>query len=233
MYHLAALVGFPACRDAGEAMARRYNVETTKRIFEAAEGANVARFVLASTYSNYGIATDDRPVTETSEVRPQSLCAQTKIEAEHHLLARAAEGSRCAPIVPRFTTLLGVSPRTRFDLIVNQFVFEALTQRRLVIYEGDFRRAFVHVGDIVRALSLLAQASLSDARGEIFNVGHEDGNHTKSHIVELVTAAIPRVQVDPRELSFGGDMRDVAVSWAKIADRLGVQSFHVGPSRDR
>lgn len=221
VYHLAALVGFPACRDAGEAVARRYNVDATTRVYEAAERRGVGRFVLASTYSNYGIAVDDRPVTETSELHPQSLYAETKIAAERYLFSRAEQGARCAPVIPRFTTLFGVSPRTRFDLIVNQFVLEALTQRRLVIYEGDFRRSFVHVLDIVRALRLFADAPVGDVRAQIFNVGHEHGNHTKTRIVELVTSAVPGVEVEHRHLTFGGDMRDVAVSSAKIADRLG------------
>lgn len=221
VYHLAALVGFPACRDAGDAVARRYNVDATKRVFQAAERKGVARFVLASTYSNYGIAVDDRPMTESAELRPQSLYAETKIAAERYLLSRAAEGVRCAPVIPRFTTLFGVSPRTRFDLIVNQFVLEALMRRRLVIYEGDFRRSFVHVRDIVRALRLFAEAPLGDIRGQVFNVGHADGNFTKTKVVELVTTAIPGTEVERRHLSFGGDMRDVTVSCAKIADRLG------------
>ncbi len=224
VYHLAALVGFPACRDAGAEIARRINVDATKRVFEAADRAGVARFVFASTYSNYGLAVDDRPVTETSELHPQSIYAETKIASERYLLARAAEGSRCSPIVPRFTTLFGISPRTRFDLIVNQFVLEALTQRRLVIYEGDFRRSFVHVSDVVRALLLFAQAPLADVRGELFNVGHQEGNHTKTRIVELVTDAVPGVEVERRQLTFGGDMRDVTVSCDKMRDRLGFRA---------
>lgn len=230
VYHLAALVGFPACRDVGRDVARRYNVDATKRVFEAAERRGVERFVLASTYSNYGISVDDRPVTERSETHPQSIYAETKIESELFLLSRAAAGSHCAPVIPRFTTLFGVSPRTRFDLIINQFVLEALTQRRLIIYEGEFRRSFVHVRDIVRALCLFAEVPVSDIRGEIFNIGHEDGNLTKTGIVELVTSAIPGVSVERRTLTFGGDMRDVAVSCAKVADRLGFRASLSVPS---
>lgn len=223
VYHLAGVVGFPACLDIGAAAARRHNVDSTKRMFDSAERTGVGRFVLASTYSNYGIATDGRPVTETSPLWPQSLYAETKIEAEHYLLERARD-SRCSPLIPRFATLFGVSPRTRFDLIVNQFVLEALTRRRLVVYEGDYRRSFVHVLDAVRALLLFATAPISDIRGEVFNVGDETGNHSKSEIVEMVCAAIPGVDVERRELSFGGDMRDVAVSYAKIAARLGFRA---------
>lgn len=170
-------------------------------------------------------------MTETSELHPQSLYAETKIEAERYLLTRAAEDARCAPVIPRFTPLFGVSPHTRFDLIVNQFVLEALTQRRPVIYEGDHRRAFVHVRDVVRALRSLVEAPLADVRAQIFNVGHETGNHTKTAVVDMVATAVPGVEVERRELSFGGDMRDVAVSCAKIADRLGFRAsitVHMG-----
>lgn len=223
VFHLAAIVGFPACRDIGKDAAWRYNVEAAERVFDASERAAVGRFILASTYSNYGVARDDRPVDETSPLTPQSLYAETKIAAERLLLERAAT-SRCAPILPRFTTLFGISPRTRFDLIVNQFVLEALQRRRLVIYEGNYRRSFVHVRDVVRALILLAEAPIDRVRGEVFNVGDDRGNHSKLEIVDMVCAADPGTAVEHRDLTFGGDMRDVAVSCAKIARVLGFRA---------
>jgi nucleoside-diphosphate-sugar epimerase len=219
--HLAALVGFPACRDAGEDVSYRYNTESTKRIFMMAEKAGVERFILASTYSNYGIAQDSAPVNEESPLFPQSLYAQTKIAAERFLLERAAAGSSLAPIIPRFTTLFGVSPRTRFDLIVNQFVLEALTQHRLVLYEGNYTRAFVHVRDVVKALLLMLVAPIDVVRGQIFNVGSASANHTKADMVTMVCAATPDVEVERRDLSFGSDMRDVAVDCTKIRRVLG------------
>lgn len=119
--HLAAIVGFPACQAVGKQVAWRYNVEATQQVFAAADAAGVKRFVLSSTYSNYGVGENGQPVTEESPLYPQSLYAETKIAAEEYLL-RQAERSRCAPLVFRFATLFGISPRTRFDLIVNQFV---------------------------------------------------------------------------------------------------------------
>ncbi len=220
VYHLAALVGFPACQAAGEEAAFRFNFEATRRVFEGAERAGVERFIFASTYSNYGLAPDGELVTEESPLHPQSLYARTKIAAEEYLWERA-KSSRCAPIIPRFATLFGVSPRTRFDLIVNQFVLQALTERKLVLFQGDYRRSFVHVRDVVRALQLLAEAPLRDVRGEVFNVGSEDCNYTKAQIVEFVCQQIPGVEIEHRDLSFGSDMRDVAVSCRKITERLG------------
>jgi nucleoside-diphosphate-sugar epimerase len=218
VYHLAALVGFPACQAAGEETSFRINFDATRRVFEAAERAGVARFVFASTYSNYGLAKDAQPVTERSPLYPQSLYAKTKIASEEYLLGRGR--SPTAPIVPRFTTLFGLSPRTRFDLLVNQFVLEALTLRKLVLFQGGYRRSFVHVGDVVRALVLFATSPIEAVRGEVFNVGSDSGNHTKAEVIALVRKHVEDVELEERDLSFGGDMRDVAVSCKKIRERI-------------
>jgi nucleoside-diphosphate-sugar epimerase len=222
VYHLAALVGFPACQAVGEDVAYRFNRDATRLVFEAAERAGAKRFIFASTYSNYGVAEDARPVTEDSTLHPQSLYARTKIASEEFLLDRGKR-TQIAPIVPRFTTLFGVSPRTRFDLMVNQFVLEALLFRKLVLFQGNYRRSFVHVRDVVRALQLFATAPIDTVRNQIFNVGAEDGNYTKAEIIELIRRNIDGVELEERDLTFGSDMRDVAVSCRKIRDRIG---FH-------
>jgi nucleoside-diphosphate-sugar epimerase len=220
--HLAAIVGFPACQAVGSEVARQYNVEATKRVFELADSVGAGRFVFASTYSNYGLAKDGAPVTETSPLNPQSLYAETKIEAEEYLQARAGEATT-APLIYRFATLYGISPRTRFDLIVNQFVLEALTKRELIIYQRGYARSFVHVRDIVSAIVLGLEAPDELARGEIYNVGYDAGNYTKDEIVALVQKHVVGTKVTYKDLSFGGDMRDIRVSFAKIRDRLGFE----------
>ncbi|MBN2303283.1 MAG: NAD(P)-dependent oxidoreductase [Anaerolineae bacterium] len=218
--HLPAIVGFPACQSVGRGVAWRYNVEVTQEVFADAEAAGVKRFVFASTYSNYGIAETDDMVTEKSALRPQSLYAETKIASEEFLLEQA-QTSHCVPVLLRFATLFGISPRTRFDLIVNQFVLEALTQRKLIIYQRGYARSFVHVYDITRAIEMVLEASQDVVGGEIFNVGSEDGNYTKDQIVALVQKHIPSVEVQYKDLSFGGDMRDIRVSFEKIRTMLG------------
>ena len=79
--HLAAIVGFPACQAVGKQVAWKYNVEATKMVFDQAADLGVERFVFASTYSNYGLSEDGKPVTEESPLNPQSLYAETKIAA--------------------------------------------------------------------------------------------------------------------------------------------------------
>jgi nucleoside-diphosphate-sugar epimerase len=197
-------------------------VEATQRVFEAAEAAGVERFVMASTYSNYGLSQDGKPVNEDSPLLPQSLYAETKIASEQYLLAKS-KSSHCAPVLYRFATLFGISPRTRFDLIVNQFVLEALTTRKLMIYQRGYSRAFVHVRDVCDAVQLALEAPLEKVRGQVFNVGSDNGNHTKAEIVEMVRQHVAGVEVEYKDLSFGGDMRDIRVSFAKIRRVLGFE----------
>ena len=218
--HLAAIVGFPACQAVDQQVAWRYNVEATRRVFEAAEAAGVGRFVFSSTYSNYGLSEDGQPVTEDSPLYPQSLYAETKIAAEEYLLEQAKH-TRCAPIVYRFATLFGISPRTRFDLIINQFVLEAATKHKLIIYQRGYTRTFVHVRDVCEAICLALEAPLERLRGQVFNVGSDNRNYTKDELVELVRCHVNGMEVEYQDLSFGEDMRDIRVSFAKIRQVLG------------
>ena len=217
--HLAAIVGFPACQAVGRQVAWRYNVEATKKAFEQASDLGVERFVFASTYSNYGLSPDGKPVTEESPLNPQSLYAETKIAAEEFLLAQ--KDGACTPLLFRFATLYGMSPRTRFDLIVNQFVLEAFTKRFLIIYQRGYSRSFVHIQDVVRGVIMGLEAERAKIRGEVFNLGTDIGNYSKDDIVRLVLKRMPETVVEYKDLTFGGDMRDITVSFAKIKTVLG------------
>jgi nucleoside-diphosphate-sugar epimerase len=217
--HLAAIVGFPACQAVGRQAAWRYNVEAVKQVFDLAAGFEAERFVFASTYSNYGLSQDGKPVSESSQLNPQSLYAETKIAAEEFLLSR--KDAVTAPLIFRLATLYGISPRTRFDLIVNQFVLDAFLKRELIIYQRGYSRSFVHVRDVVRGIMLGLEAPEKKVRGEIYNLGTEDGNYTKDEIVGLVIKRLPETVVTYKDLTFGGDMRDLAVSFEHIRKDLG------------
>ncbi len=221
--HLAAIVGFPACHKAGDKASYTCNLGGTKNAFELAEAYGARRFIFSSTYSNYGVADDDKPVTEDSPLHPQSVYAETKIAAENYLLEQA-KSSRCAPVILRLATLFGPSPRTRFDLIINQFVLEAVQKRKLTIYQKEFNRSFVHVRDVARAFRLVLQAPLKNVRGQVFNVGSNEGNWTKERIVGLIRKYVPDVEVEYKDLHFDGDMRDIKVSFDKIKRVLGYKA---------
>ena len=220
--HLAAIVGFPACQAVGRAVSWKYNVEATQLVFDQAADLGARRFVFASTYSNYGLSADGQPVTEDSPLNPQSLYAETKIAAEDYLLSQ--KDSACSPLLFRFATLYGMSPRMRFDLIVNQFVLEAYTHRELVIYQRGYSRSFVHVLDVVRGIMLGLEAPEGKVRGQVFNLGTDSGNYSKDDIVALILKRIPETNIEYKELTFGGDMRDITVSFEKIRRLLGFET---------
>jgi nucleoside-diphosphate-sugar epimerase len=220
--HLAAIVGFPACQAVGKQVSWRYNVESVQRVFELAEQTGAKRFIFSSTYSVYGMTTDGHAVTEDSALYPQSLYAETKIAAEQYL-REVARTSRCAPLLFRFATLFGVSPRTRFDLIVNQFVLEAMTHRELIIYQRGYSRSFVHVRDVVEGITCGLAAPAERIRGQVFNLGSDKGNYTKNEIVSLVQKHVDGLKITHKDLSFGGDMRDITVSFARIRQELGFE----------
>ncbi len=216
--HLAAIVGFPACQAVGKQVAWRYNVEATQHVFEQANELGVGRFIFASSYSNYGQSDNGQPVTEDSPLNPQSLYAETKIAAEEYL--RKNRDAKCSPLLFRFATLFGTSPRTRFDLIVNQFVLEAFSKRELLIYQRGYSRSFVHVRDVVAGIILGIEAAKKKASGEIYNLGTEEGNYSKDEIVNLILKRLPETKVRYKDLTFGGDMRDITASFEKIRDQL-------------
>lgn len=217
--HLAAIAGFPACQAVGRQVAWRYNVEATQRVYEQAVQLGVERFIYASTYSTYGLSQDGKPVTEDSPLNPQSLYAETKIAAERYLLGQA--DNNCAPLIFRLATLYGLSPRTRFDMILNQFVLEAYTRRELLIYQRGYSRSFVHIQDAVHGILLGLQAPLSKVSCQVYNLGAKEGNFTKDQIVTLILKRLPETVVHYKDMTFGGDMRDITVSFDKVQRELG------------
>ena len=220
--HLAGIVGFPACQAVGRHVAWRYNVEAAQRVYDQAQEIGVSRFIFASTYSSYGASRVDDPATEESTLNPQSLYAETMVSVEKFLMAQS--DSSCAPIIFRMAHLYGLSPRPRFDLIVNQFVWEAYSKRELLIYQRGYSRSFMHVSDAVRGLVLGLEREDEKAHHQIYNLGSASGNLSKDQIVEVVLKRLPETNVRYKDLTFGGDMRDFHVSYKKIQDELGFET---------
>lgn len=204
--HLAAIVGYPAClRDPGGA--QRVNVGSTRLLLKARQPHQ--RIVLASTGSVYGTA-ESIGCTELTRPQPVSLYATSKLRAE--LLTLEAGNAT----VLRFATAFGVSPRMRFDLLVNDFVRQAIRYRTVTVYEHAFRRTFVHVRDIARSI-VFALDHGDRATGEVFNVGDERMNITKGELAELVRRAVDH-HVRHEAIGHGhdADRRDHEVDYTKI-----------------
>ena len=216
--HLAAIVGDPACARQPE-LARAVNLEGSLALLEQSAKSGVARFVFASTCSNYGkMADPDAYVDENSPLHPLSLYAETKVGVERAILETDAAGEMCATPL-RFSTVFGISPRLRFDLTVNEFTMELLTKKRLVVFGEQFWRPYVHVRDAANAITLVLNAPREQVNRRVFNVGSTAENYRKQQIVELIQPYVPDAVVEyvHREQ----DPRDYRVSFARIQETLG------------
>lgn len=223
IFHLAALAGFPACQAVGKEVACRYNIEGTQRVFEQADQLGVNRFVFASTYSVYANDPGCKPVAEDSPLEAHSLYSETKIAAEGWL-RQQSQDSVTDCLIYRQSTAYGLSPRVRFDLLVNQFVLDAFIHRELTIYQRSYSRSFVHIQDVVRGYLLALNAPQEKIRGQVYNLGSDRGNYTKDQIVNLILEHFPEVVVRYKDLSFGGEQRDLIVSFDKIHHELGFEA---------
>ncbi len=210
--HLAAIVGDPACA-VDEVATRQINDTATRLLAEVAKGFRVARFLFASTCSVYGAS--DELLDECSGLHPLSLYAQTKVDSEQALLA--AKSASFCPVILRLGTAFGLSPRPRFDLVVNLLSARAATEGKITIHNGSQWRPFVHVEDIARAFIACLEAPRALVHGEIFNIGSERLNHTLAEVAGEVLAVAPGIQV---EYAPDSDARNYRVSFQKAERRL-------------
>lgn len=213
--NLAALVGEPLCSKYPK-LAKEINYQAACIIGDIAKKIGVKKYIFVSTCSNYGINTNEEATEETA-VNPLSLYAETKINAEKYILSLAS--ASFSPIVVRFATIFGISPRMRFDLLVSGFVKEAFLTKKITVYKPEVFRPLIHVNDAAKALFLLAKTS-KKIKGEVFNIGL--GNYRKKEIIEKIIARIPSVKV--KLITAVKDKRDYKVSFEKIGKRLGFRA---------
>jgi nucleoside-diphosphate-sugar epimerase len=215
--NLAAIVGDPACARDLE-LARRTNIEGALNVYEQAKTAAVERFIFASTCSNYGrMESADDFLTEDAPLRPVSFYAESKVEVEKHIL-KDGNGS-LHPLVLRFATLYGLSPRMRFDLTVNEFAADLAKRNKLRVYGEQFWRPYLHVRDAARAVIAGLDAAQETITHNVFNVGDSLQNFRKQDLIEMIRELIPDSEVE--YVSRLEDPRDYRVSFDKIQNRLG------------
>ncbi len=228
--HLAGIVGDPACAKEPE-LAQEVNFDASIKLHSLAVSADVKRFLFASTCSNYGRMLDATGyVNEKSELRPVSLYARSKVEFEQYLLAKCEHGlpPTGMPILLRFATLFGTSPRMRFDLTVNEFTRDLLQDRELVVYGEQFWRPYVHVHDAARAILLALEAPAEDVGGEVFNVGDTSENYKKGQLVSMICDAVGG-ELEIERVKKDEDPRDYRVSFDRIKETLGFEITRTVP----
>jgi len=216
---LAALVGEPACNlDPKETV--DINLIGTKAVAEACRYYHVPRFLFASTDSAYGI--QEGIMVEEAPLNPISLYARLKMQVEAELLATQSDSFK--PTILRMATLCGLSPRMRFDLIINLLTLHAFTRGKITIFGGKQWRPLVHVADAARAYVMALEAPIEVVGGQIFNVGSNKQNYQVGELGKLIREVFPEVQIDT--VPSTPDLRDYHVSFDKITQVLGYQVMY-------
>jgi len=207
-------VGDPVCA-LDEELTQEINLAATRMIAEAARGFGIGHFIFASTCSVYGAS--NQILDERSALNPASLYARSKIGSERVLLA--LENDRFAPVILRFGTVYGLSPRPRFDLVINLLTAKATCEMNIPIFGGDQWRPFIHVDDAAEAILKCLETPLHVVKGQVFNVGSDDQNYQIVQLAHLIKELIPDVQVIHKGNHV--DARSYRVSFARIRQRLG------------
>ncbi len=205
--HLAALVGFPLCRESGQKETHSVNVLGTEAVIDNMTDNQYLLF--GSTGSNYGEVVGI--CTEETPLNPLSIYGRTKTDAEELVMDR--DNSTAF----RFATAFGVSPRLRLDLLVNDLTYKSYKEGYAVIYESHFLRTFIHVKDIANSF-LFAIENQDKMKDNIYNVGSDKMNYSKKEVCELIKGQIPRTYFNYADVGEDADKRNYMVSYDKIKE---------------
>ncbi|MFZ3072173.1 MAG: SDR family oxidoreductase [Thermodesulfobacteriota bacterium] len=203
---LAALVGAPLC-DRDKLGTISTNRDALASITKLA--SKNQRVIMPTTNSGYGIGQKGIFCTEETPLNPVSLYGKTKVEAESIVLGRGNS------ISLRLATVFGMSPRMRMDLLVNDFAYRAVKDRFLVVFEGHFKRNFIHIRDVARAF-IHAIENFDAMKNQAYNVGLSDANLSKTELCAKIKEHVPDFVYLEAPIGEDPDKRDYIVSNEKI-----------------
>lgn len=213
---LACLVGAPLC-DRDPIAARTTNLEAVEMILRLKTPEQ--KILFPNTNSGYGrMAEGVSECDETSPLYPVSLYGQLKVEAEQKILASGNA------VIFRLATVFGASPRMRLDLLVNDFVYRALNDRAVVLFEPHFKRNYIHVRDVVGAF-MHALQNFEIMKNEVYNVGLSDANLSKSELCAEIKKQLPKFVFLESSIGEDPDKRNYIVSNEKI-EKTGFKPAH-------
>ena len=204
---LAALVGAPLCKN-DPIGTQTINEDAVVLICKLA--SQQQKILIPVTNSGYGIGDKGTACTEDSPLRPISLYGTTKVNAEKHVLARENSLSF------RLATVFGMASRMRMDLLVNDFTYRATQDRAVVIFEGHFKRNYIHIQDVARVF-VYALDHFDLMKGRCFNVGLDDANLSKLELCSVIQTLIPEFTYLEAPIGEDPDKRDYIVSNTRLA----------------
>jgi len=203
---LAALVGAPLC-DRDTTGAETINRDAVTMLTRLA--SKEQRIFLPVTNSGYGVGEAGKFCTEETPLRPISLYGRTKVEAEKAVLDRGNA------ITFRLATVFGMSPRMRIDLLVNDFVYRAVNDRAVVLFEAHFKRNYLHVRDVARVF-IHGMRNFDAMKNQPYNVGLSDANISKAELCDRIKKWLPKFVYMEAPIGEDPDKRDYIVSNEKV-----------------
>ncbi len=207
---LACLVGAPLC-NLKETEAEEVNYQAIKSLVD---NLSKDQFIIyPTTNSGYGIGEKDKFCTEETPLNPISVYGKTKVNSERYIAENFNNSTRL-----RLATVFGCSPRMRLDLLVNDFVFRATKDRFIVLFESNFKRNYIHIRDVCKAILMIIDNHTKFA-GETFNLGLSDANLSKLELCNLIKKHIPKFEILESDIGQDIDKRDYIVSNEKIESR--------------
>lgn len=218
---LACFVGMPICSKQSSKEVWAVNHDQIKHIadFIHREHSEI-KVIFPNSNSGYGISdvSDElQHCTEETPLRPISLYGQTKVFAENLLLKRVPDNCVCF----RLATVFGTSPRMRLDLLVNDFVWQAVRNKSITLFESHFKRNFIHIQDVVRAF-VFAIENFDKMKGQTFNAGLSSANLSKLELCEQIKKYVPDLNIFHAQIGEDPDKRNYIVSNEKL-ESLGWQ----------
>lgn len=203
---LAAIVGFPAC-EKDKDLAYQVNTQQILNILSIKK--DTQKLIFPNTNSGYGIGQAGVYCTEETPLNPISIYGITKCKSEEAIL-NAKQG-----VTLRLATVFGVSPRMRLDLLVNDFVYKAINDGYLVLFEKDFKRNFIHIHDV--ALTFIYMINNYEQHiGQAFNVGLTSANLSKEELAIQIKNHLPELVIKSDEYKTDPDKRNYIVSNDKL-----------------
>lgn len=204
---LAALVGAPMC-NIDPIGAKTINQDSVEKITEIASEQQM--ILMPVTNSGYGVGEKGKFCDENSPLKPISLYGITKVNAEEKVLSRKNS------LTFRLATVFGMSSRMRLDLLVNDFVYRAVNDRTLVIFEGHFKRNYIHIQDVANVFNY-AIDNFGKMRGKAYNVGLDEANLSKLELAAKIKSHLPNFVFLEAPIGEDPDKRDYIVSNARLA----------------
>lgn len=208
VFPLAAIVGAPAC-DKDPVTSTTTNIGGVMEVSQRWIGARTPRIIFPNTNSGYGIGQENAYCAEDSPLKPISLYGRQKVEAEKSVLEIGNT------IALRLATVFGTSPRMRLDLLVNDFVYRAVNDRCVVLFEPHFKRNYIHIRDVARAFTH-CMANFERMKNQAYNVGLSDANLSKLELCEEIKKQVPSFYFHEAAIGQDPDKRNYVVSNQKI-----------------